>query len=264
MSLNRPLLNGVVNRINLIGVELEGGWDTPVKGHPIEHDGSVHFGLANRDVIDRATGLTIPAQHITPQYGIGEIVSQPMPVDKLKAWLKKCYPQHVNDTCGLHLHISFHHKLNYSRLMTPEYMQTVIRELSVFADRENLPPDHMLRNRLNPKHPWTLQHCQHLYLGDKQVLVAKKDYHSRGRDYSRYTFINYCDKQHNTIECRGLPMFGGQPTLDCDVEMAYRSIMVVIDTTNRFLSRIRRRELKMEAVVPIAEPLTKEIGATIR
>src|SRR3990167_9747654 len=39
----RPRLNGVVNRIKLIGIELEGGWDKCPAGEEIQKDGSVKF-----------------------------------------------------------------------------------------------------------------------------------------------------------------------------------------------------------------------------
>src|SRR5690348_9266825 len=100
MASKRELLNGIVNRINLVGIELEGGWNRcPDKklGH-FDHDGSVRFEPFDKD------GDRMPM----PQYYTGEYVSYPMPVDQIASWLRTTYPEHVNDTCGLHVHMSFH------------------------------------------------------------------------------------------------------------------------------------------------------------
>jgi hypothetical protein len=275
MAAKRPMLNGIVNRIQYVGIELEGGWDAPVKGEEIIGDGSVRFDEP-RARIDLRTGRPLPADPNVPparppiQYGKGEIVSPAPPrgalltTETFADWVRKCYPQHVNGTCGLHVHMSFFNKLNYSRLIVPDYTERMVDALREFATKERLPEDHMLWKRLDPNHAWTKEHCAHIFLGDKQVLVRKKDYSSRGTEYSRYTFINYCDAQHSTIECRGLPMFGGQPTTRDDVELAIRAIGVILDTTNKALSKIRQRERMVQTAVSERPPVFQEFGTVIR
>ena len=41
----REILNGLTNRLHLVGIELEGGWDALVEGEVIVPDGSVKFHL---------------------------------------------------------------------------------------------------------------------------------------------------------------------------------------------------------------------------
>jgi hypothetical protein len=259
MAVKRPLLNGIINRVNRIGLELEGGWDAAVRGHQVIRDGSVVFDRPRT----RVNLMTGEAEYVVPhpKYAVGEIVSSPMAPDQAAEWLRRAYPQHVNGTCGLHVHMSFNHKLNYSRLLTPDYMGFVIQELQAWGIRNDISRTEgqgaMFWNRLDPHHPWTLQHCTHQFLGDKQVTVAKKDFNSRGKDYSRYTFINYCDMQHGTVECRGLPMFESP-------EVAISAVNAVLDATNRFLSKIRQREKVVAAVIPVMRESFQEIGTVVR
>ena len=181
--------------------------------------------------------------------------------EQVEAWVRAVYPQHVNPTCGLHVHMSFAHKLNYSRLMTPEFTPYMLDALRAWGQSEGLPEADPLWERLNrPDHP----HCSHQYLADKQVLMRKKDYQSRGTDHSRYTAINYCEAQHRgngsgtgTVECRVLPMFQ-------EPDVAMRAIWAVVDNTNRFLSRIRQREKATEATVLARPEVFQEFGTTIR
>lgn len=264
MKGKRPLLNGIVNRIAQIGIELEGGWDAPVAGEEIIRDGSVEFvpPLPMRrqpELIQGADGQTVMVmRNVTtdafPKYAFGEIVSQPMTVDGIEPWLRKCYPQHVNKTCGLHVHMSFAHKLNYSRLMTPDYTPFMVEALKGWARQQELKEDHPLWERLNNSNH---KHCAHAFLADAQAMMKRKDYQSRGKSYSRYTFINYCAGQHNTVECRGLSMFNGP-------DAAISAVMCVLDSTNRFLSKIRQRERSSTVSVAEKGPVYQEISGTIR
>lgn len=281
----RPLLNGVVNRIRLVGVELEGGWDVVPDGLVVEKDGSVKFEpprqvsgtfdaaveeyrrqlttrlargegpIPERPARPRITPVDAPVAVTIPMPKVkGEIVSRPMEIGAVEEWITKCYPQHVNHTCGLHVHMSFHYRINYSRLMTPAFTPYMVNAVKEWAEQEGLPKDHPQWNRLNPNHEWTQQHCLHQYLGDAQSKVGHKDYHSRGKAHSRYTFVNYPDAQHHTVEVRGLAMFE-------KADVAVRGVLAVIDATNRFLSKVRERDRTIRAAVPRREEITGNYGS---
>ena len=299
--MSKDLLNGIRNRIALVGIELEGGWNRD-PGVSIIRDGSVEFhrsgvrpptlgeavrtlglGEAARTVRrpdgtimlvsggatvvpPRAAAAVASAPYPT---AIGEVVSpkppQALTVHNYDVWMRKVYPQMVNETCGLHVHVSFTHKLNYSRLITPDLTPFAVERLSQWGRAEGLPADHMFWARLNPNHPWTQQHCAHLFLGDNQVKVTKKEYNSRGTPRSRYTFINYCEAQHHTVEYRGLPMFGRPEGVTVeDIEQAIRAVGAVLNATNSFLSKIRQRERAETIAVVARPPIMQEFGAVIR
>lgn len=250
--MTRELINGVVNRIAKVGVELEGGWDRD-PGIAIEHDGSVRFEDPPPMVIRDDEGRERRVQQRGPRV-TGEAVSEPMKVLEVPTFITRYFPQHVNATCGLHVHMSFHNHLNYARLMLPDFTPTMVEALVAWGQKVGLKKDHVFWQRLLAKdHP----HCAHQYLGDRQVHITRKDYHSRGKDYSRYTALNYCRAQHSTIECRLLPML---PTADLSIE----AVQCVLDTTNRFLARMRTRESKVPIHVMERAEVFQEFGTIVQ
>ena len=150
--------------------------------------------------------------------------------------------------------MSFHHRINYSRLMCPEFTLWIVGKVAKFAEDEHLPPNHPQWPRVKmANHP----HCAHLYLAEGQVKMAHKDYNSRGKPYSRYTFVNYCDAQHHTIEVRGLAMFE-------TADVAVRGIMAVLNGTNEFLSKIRQREPVERVSVRAKSEVSQEFRSYLR
>ena len=262
----RPRLNGLVNRIKLVGIELEGGWDIVPSGESVGRDGSVKFPQEQiRGTFEEELarmGNRLQSRRIEPPVTVqmpmpavkGEIVSKPLPVDKIAGWVTHCYPKYVNETCGLHVHMSFHHRINYSRLMCPEFTPFIVAKVKAFAMEEQLPKGHPQWPRVNRKdHPF----CAHLYLGEGQVKMTKKDYESRGKPYSRYTFVNYCEEQHHTLEVRGLSMYD-------EPKQAIRAIMAVVSGTNEFLSKLRHRERPERATVKPRPESRQEFRSYLR
>lgn len=224
--------HGIVNRISFVGVELEGGWNA-YGAYDIQRDGSV-----NLDSVADAVG---------PKH-VGEIPLPPVTVANMEAIVRSNYPSYINETCGLHIHMSFEHKLHYQRLMTPAFTQAMIEGLQEWGRAANVPEEHIFWHRLTtPSH----NHCEHKYRGDHQVHINHKDYQSRGKEYSRYTALNYCWSQHKTLECRLLPMFS-------DINMAINALHAVIDITNKFLSQYKLKEKLFQVSVAGSSEIFEE------
>lgn len=212
------------NRIYRIGIELEGGWTKlPPGTRGLQHDGSVQ--------IDRGIGdqplLT------------GELANGPMSMQEWESWLKIHYPQRINGTCGMHVHLSPRTSLCYSRLMDPQYPGTVVEYFKRWAGNEGLSKDHPIWPRLKGKSIY----CQHLYMADDQVRNVTKD-HNQQRPGHRYTVINYCHGRYGTVECRLLPM------MDTAKE-AIGMVQELIDITNAFLKVTRRKEERHSASLEV-------------
>ena len=257
----RKLLDGHICRINMVGIELEGGWRTLPKGYrDVVHDGSVKFDALRVEIqnellrMERAGTLTPTKQDEllgrVPTY-VGELVSKPLKPEEAREWVDLCYPHMVNDTCGLHVHMSFTSKLYYQRLMTPDFAEKwLIGEIRKWAKAKDFAPTHPIWERIdNPDH----RHCAHKYLGIAQATMDRKDYNSRGTKHSRYTAVNYCYAQHGTVECRVLPMFD-------TAKEANEAINVVVSATNRYLAKNRKREKSHQIIVP--EMAAKELFIT--
>ena len=207
------------SRIYRVGVELEGGWDKlPQKGVVIVHDGSVRFP---GKIVDY----------------IGEIPSPALEVSALPRWMGIFHPQHVNETCGMHVHMSFMSALCYARLMRPEYPATIIKYVEKWARAEELPAAHPIWDRLAGKSRF----CQHVFHADEQVSTVRKD-HDQQRPGHRYTVMNYCFNTNGTMECRLLPMME-------KAEQSIRAVQEIINITNAFLVVTAQKEKKVKVAI---------------
>ena len=217
------------NRVYLVGVELEGGWEKMLKGCEIHRDTSVRFSP-------------------TPNLNyVGEIESKPLELSEMPKWVKQYYPHHINDSCGMHIHLSFRTALTYSRLMAPSYPATIVKYMHEWAKREGLPPSHSLWSRLRGES----EYCQHTYWAEDQVFQAGKEY-DRKRKGHRYTVINYCFTRHSTLECRLLPMMA-------NAEQAIRALQEVIRITNAYLVATAKRDTKSTGTAELDTSETREV-----
>lgn len=124
----------------------------------------------------------------------GEAVSNPGDVRFVNMFLRENYPDEVNDTCGMHVHLSFTNYFDYMTLCDEKFHDSVLRSLKIFMTKHNL-QDTELPNRMAG-----VYYAQRQYNGLSQQLDPY------GSD--RYTTVNYSSfKKHNTIELRVLPMF---------------------------------------------------------
>lgn len=265
-------LDGVLgkakNLITMIGVELEGGWVNVPHGTQVIRDGSVRGlrapsgepvveiggpGQVSQDQINnhaarirtpgeslanarmRAAGELGAAPAGVRPMQVGEIPSPVMPPSELHAWMSKYYPQSVNETCGLHVHMSFEKALLYQRLMVPAYQATILDYVAKWAKEEKLASSHALWPRLNGDSPY----CQHKFWPDRQVATRGKD-HDQRREGHRYTVINFCYLTNGTVECRLLPMM-------TTADQGIRAVQLILDITNAFLMKGKYREPQLQA-----------------
>lgn len=201
-------------RIDKIGIELEGGWVAAPRGVNIIRDGSVAFTESEQ--------LKMPLAHV------GELPSPPLSLDKdagtyFEKWLKVSYPHAVNQTCGMHVHMSLKNVFSYNRLMTPKFQDTVISYIGKWATREGFDKGHPIWHRL----AGNSEYCQRVFAADAQARVTSKDY-DHHRNGHRYTIIHYCYGRLGTVECRLLPMM-------TTVEQAAKAIHELLNITNGFL-----------------------------
>lgn len=214
------------NRINRIGVELEGGWLKLPSGSRIIGDGSVKGpGLRNED-----------GDHLIKH--VGELPSPPLSLSSKdnnfwESWMVKHYPKVVNHTCGMHVHMSFDRVATYSRLMTATYPATLVKYVISWAKDLKIPADHPIWPRLLNQN----EYCQHVFHAEEQVRTADKDY-DHHRVGHRYTVVHYPWTRHSTVECRLLPMM---ETAEKSIEL----IKYLMKVTNAFLLTTAKREEKV-------------------
>lgn len=216
-----PYLGKAKNRINRIGIELEGAWKALPPGTKLDPDGSVRPYANNKEQQDH------PYR--------GELTSAALVPIEFNGWMIKNYPTLVNNTCGLHVHMSFEDVRFYALLMgdgkTPEYQDTMAYYLGLWGQKENLNNDHPIWDRLKGKK----EYCRlDKFWPDLQVSQKGKN-HDMHEDGNRYTGINYCFGLHGTLECRILPMFSNP-------EQGVRGVKTVMDITNACLVYLKTRD----------------------
>lgn len=241
------------NRVYMVGIELEGGWthgQLPGDTRVIR-DGSVHIEppVPPRNVEVDPLKYERWLMRETPRQ-VGEIPSPPLDPAAVPGWLATYYPRFHNATCGMHVHLSFKDAIAYTRLMVPEYQDTVIEYFKRWCGGQPqlFPADHHIWPRLRGEN----EYCQHKFFPDEQSLQREKDYNHH-RHGCRYTAVVYRYKKFGTIECRLLSMM---PTH----QVAAEAVAYLISITNAFLaatSKSRTREKVNPIWVP-TEPVFKE------
>lgn len=244
------ILGKVRNRVDKVGIELEGAWPMPFPNMlKFVPDNSV-FHIAGRVVIPKP--LLAVEQNV--KWVSGEVPSPPLEPSAINSWLKKAWPICQDATCGLHVHMSFVNAKHYELLTKIDYQDTILHYLGEWAKYEEekkagtFPPDHHIWGRLAGLNEF----CQTQFWPEKQILKTRKIYerHEAGH---RYTAVNFCFGMHRTVEIRVLPMFGS-------VELGMRAVRATIDVTNACLVHLAKKtEVVVEEVVMAPEHLYEEV-----
>jgi hypothetical protein len=177
--------------IDRIGIELEGGWED----YPPDWKGKVVHIIQDLSI----DGRTLPTDKRLEETHVGEVVSPPLSLDEWRGWLSAMYPNGVNITCGLHVHLSFTKKRDYSMIMSKSFERKVLGGAGTLARMKELPKDHYLWARLKGNSPF----ASFMILPKEQVKVKEKRIGMR----ARYAAFNHCFSMHGTVEYRVLPMF---------------------------------------------------------
>lgn len=173
--------------IDRIGIELEGAWTA--KPINMIHDGSVK-------------GL--------PGYK-GEVVSPPLKYNDIETFLSANCPTYVNETCGLHVHVSFKdNTISYLSLMEKGFFEYFSNYMRTWG-KVNLPNHTEFWNRLEGKNIF----CAKVFQPEAQINSITKDYNTGA---ARRTQLNYCYAMHKTIECRMFPAFNDPKTIKLCVD----------------------------------------------
>lgn len=179
-----------ITGVNLCAVEIEGGWLRRPSG--VYRDGSVTVDLPR---------CTCNSDDEAPCEGChairGEINCKPQKLSNVLDYVDEHYPDFMDSSCGIHIHVSFSEDLlSYSKLMSPKFWRYFQKSMHDWGVRNNINPNSRFWKRLNGDNRF----CKKRFQPIKQYMLEYKD-------SARYTQLNYCWKQHGTLECRVLPTF---------------------------------------------------------
>lgn len=195
------------NRIAAYGIELEGAWPSEPRG--AVHDGSVE-GLED--------------------YGyMGELPSPILrSLDSVATWIRSNFYEASNETCGMHVHMSFKNLADYALLMDSEQFQDYLLDgIRDWADaNSHLSSYHPIYKRLDGENDM----CELHFMPDVQA-------ESDCKGHERYNVLNFCYELHSTLEIRVLPAFD-------TVEDAIDAVENLSRLVNAWLKQKRKRKLK--------------------
>ena len=212
------------NKVHLIGVELEGGWDECPNSY--QDDGSVE-----------CAGDTT-----------GECISSPLKLVDVLRWIPRNYPEYTNDTCGFHVHTSYNDLRDYETLMERKFYDFFLARITHWGKSYPI-KNRAFWTRLDGKNSY----CRKTFVPMEQALVN----HKGG---PRYSLLNYCWGLHGTLECRLFPMFKSSKTAQaavCElVDLIETYLVMHRPTRTSIVSNFvptRRHQL-------IPNPVNKKVG----
>lgn len=159
-----------------IGVELEGGWED--EPDELRSDGSVSVNSAY----------------------VGEVSIGPYrQFINLAKGIRSDYPNNVNGSCGLHVHVSFRTLAYYEAILSLEFTNAFIEHMQ-FWGKDNLGNEGIEYSRFHARLGGDNQFCRRNTESDSlfALLIGRGE---------RYRIWNFPFRQHGTAECRVLPMF---------------------------------------------------------
>ena len=229
--------------IDKVGIELEGGWLRPLDGWPsffrkvdfvVKTDSSVEL---DEGTIDTRIGKNWDCSKYlfdveqcsyfsagrdpSLMSGMAEVVeaefnSNPMSNRQvINGWLNTFYPTFVNDTCGLHVHISFKSPAFYALLATKKFNTYFRAKMKRWGTKNIDSPEHEFWKR---------------YWYHNTFCSLRFDAHNQLKGHGdRYSQLNFCAyRSHGTIENRLFPMFEKK-------ELAISAVNEYIDCVESFI-----------------------------
>lgn len=224
------VLGKIRNRVDKVGLEVEGGWTRQLPPPDrMTHDGSV-FDRGRAGQRQKVLPAGMPAEGFA-----GEAVSPPLEPSGFPRWLRRCHPMWVDDTCALHVHMSFKNVKYYEILCSSiDYNDTLLHYIKTWALAEEaavpgtFPELHHLWSRLEGRNRFAMSK----FWPERQIANLHKPLNRDAvRDDEaghRYTVVNYCFGVHKTLEVRVLPMMR-------QADLSVRAVRRVIDITNACL-----------------------------
>lgn len=201
--------------INLIGVEMEGGWDG-VQGIVPFADGTT--------LVDDQSLSGLESTHV------GEAVSPALPFDQVLEWMAVHHPKYVNIKCGLHVHVSFKSPRFYLGITRRGFKRFFLDKIKEWAEGEGLNPGHAFWERWAGEN----KYCSKDFRPTRQMRRDAKHPPGEGNaplfpQHERRTQWNFCYGVHGTAECRMLPMFNTP-------EQSIRAVAEVVHIVENYLT----------------------------
>jgi hypothetical protein len=201
-----------------VGIEIEGRFRNLTELIPIAEELTGGRGVRDSSVQSDRHNHFEPHEFQTKAGSLGSAITQ----------LIKLFPDSSNESCGMHIHVSFP-SAQTGLLYSQEFFDYFITRWKAWGTRENIHPDHYFWSRLRGEGAY----C-HLN------TIDTRGQHPTMQD--RYKQLNWAAwREHKTIECRLLPMFRRQ-------SLAVSAAQELIDIYETYLAQDLGEKLHKENV----------------
>lgn len=144
---------------------------------------------------------------LEPSTVVGECISPPYSIEEIRDWISSNAPDKVNNTCGLHIHVSMKNDGDYLKLADKEFYNFFLDWIKKWARDVGIPASHEFWDRIEGRN----KYCMPTFQPELQMTL--KDKHPENKAIRR-TILNYCfnfvkedGMPRKTLECRVFPAF---------------------------------------------------------
>lgn len=200
---------------------------------------------------------------------VGEAVSPALTYEELIQWIMTNSPDVVNNTCGLHVHVSFKSVTDYVKLMTPQFYDYFLKYMEEWGNKMGFPKGHEFWKRLNGDNKYCCKQgkkCVHKnYHGEEHYTNHTPEEQVKAKNWSasRYCQLNFCFLKHGTVENRLFPGFKDPrmiiAALDATLQCYESYLENLSEEEDRISIRISSAEIKKEEEKPVKAPKLEKI-----
>ncbi len=160
---------------------------------------------------------------------VGEVASPKLRIDQVENWVNSNYPDEMNSTTGLHVHLSFFNdREDYHKIATQKFYDYFMAQIIAWGKKREINQNSRFWKRI--------QGTQYT----KDIFDAENQLTQNG---DRYTHVNYCyykfaeNNKNGTVEIRLAPVFMSK-------KISVEYIQAVIDIFNTYLENTKTRIFK--------------------
>ncbi len=172
---------------------------------------------------------------------MGEVVSPPCSnLRDLAEFIQAYYPDKVNTTSGLHIHVSLESDEDYTLLMQPSFYSYFRTHVEAWA-KANKIKSARFWNRFNNQNYYCARNDRKRSESEETLTEAEMLInHQRQRNGSadRYRHLNFCKGKHGTLEVR---LFNG---LNNPREI-FKSVLCVLECIDTYLEIVHTASAKL-------------------
>lgn len=211
-----------ITPIDKLGVEIEGMWKTQSSMDTAIATARRVTGSAGYR--DGSVGYMDGSHRDARTYHSWEFQTRPGDVGSTLTQVKELFPEYVNVTCGMHVHMSFRDPLSATLLTSQKFFSFFENALVTFGALMAFPASHPYWERIEGRN----QYCR-----KNTIDPVERQWFAHNDRYRQVNFTSW--GEHRTVEFRVLPLFHS-------LNQSLEAIKFLFKSVDRFL-RLETQEM---------------------